>query len=192
MAAAIWLLPGTFDLQTQLHTACTYSIIISSRTRVYGRVNPHIYLRKKMECETHKTEKDGLCIWRRFTYRKSEVFPYSLLPQFFPAAELYFITTFAGKQWPHPGQIHTFLSAHHPRLPKKTLNHLPSNVCCWGRITFIGRLEPEGWRDRQPGSGRACLLLIAAFAFSNTQIPHGECSGRDEGHRLGEKKAAAC
>lgn len=51
----------------------------------------------------------------------SPLFPQTSTPTSSPrsAAQQRLITTSAGKQWPHPGQIHTFLSAHHPRLPKR-------------------------------------------------------------------------
>lgn len=71
------------------------------------------YVKKMVECGTDKTERDGLGSQRRFTYRDISLV-------LFPAAQHCFITTSAGKQWPHPGQIHTFLSAHHLHLPKDT------------------------------------------------------------------------
>lgn len=40
---------------------------------------------------------------------------------------------------------------------QETLSHPLRRVCCWGRITFIACLKPEGCRDRQTRC--ACTAL---------------------------------
>lgn len=81
---------------------------------------------------------------------------------------------------------------------QKTLNPPLYHVCCTGGDYLYW--TSRAWRLRRQAdpvclldSGRASLLLIAAFCLSVTHnIPHGRCRGRDEGNRLGEKKAAVC